>query len=147
MNGEHGDEVPGIAGIAIRRAERGDLVGTMNVLDTALLAIGAPTVRERIEAGTVFVAIENGRVRGALVLSEALGEGSDVEIEAVAVRRRYRRRGIASALVERARRESERALIAEFDGRVRPFYETLGFQVRPTDDGRFRGHSANDRSE
>jgi len=133
--------------ISVRLADGADLPQVMNVLDWSRLDIGAERVGERIDAGRVLVASEAGenseRLRGALVLS---GPGDDThsetEIEAIAVRRRDRNRGIASALVERARREVEGALVAAFDVRVRPFYASLGFEIHSMDDGRFRGRDA-----
>ncbi len=64
-----------------------------------------------------------GAVVGALVL-----EGD--RIEAVAVRRRRRNAGIGSALVAAAAERRER-LVARCDPDVRPFYESLGFDVAP----------------
>lgn len=136
-----------IPGVSVRRARNEERPRVMNVFDQALLDIGAETVGERIEDNRVLVASEAGgngeRLRGALVLSGPRDDAdSEVEIEAIAVRRRYRNRGIASALVERTRRETEGPLVAEFDGRVRPFYASLGFDVHPLGDGRFRGRDA-----
>lgn len=120
---------------SIRRAVAEDLPAVMNVLDGSLLDCPAASVRERIGAGTVLVAIEGERVRGALVLSGT--DGPESEIEAIAVRRRYRGQGIGTALIERTRCRT--TLVAEFDERVRPFYESLGFRIRSIDDGRYRG--------
>lgn len=102
----------------------------------------------RLAAGDVLVATREGgdggdgdegqdtaRVLGALVL-EPRERGAHVA--AVAVRRRLRDRGVGTALVERAA-EREGRLSADFDERVRPFYDSLGFSVRAREDGRFRG--------
>lgn len=100
----------------------------MNVLDGALLTVTPTRVRE----GTTLVAVDEGRVLGALVLS-------DREIRAVAVRRSRRGQGIGTALVEAAAARRPR-LVAEFDPDVRAFYESLGFAVREADEaGRLRG--------
>lgn len=139
MNGKSDTTTTRAAGATIRLARSEDLADVMNTFDGALLDVGAERVRERIEAGEVFLASEEGRVRGAIVLSELGVENRASGIEAIAVRRRHRNRAIASALIERARREGERALIAEFDERVRPFYESVGFRVEPIGDDRFRG--------
>lgn len=143
---------PDISGVRVRPAADEELPGIMNLLDRALLDIGAERVGERIEAGAALVASDasdHGRpIYGALVLSEAghnvqSDTGTEIEfepeIEAIAVRRRYRGSGIGTALVERARRETSGRLVAAFDARVRPFYASLGFRVRPIGDGRFRG--------
>jgi ribosomal protein S18 acetylase RimI-like enzyme len=148
--------------VATRLADRKDWIGVMNVLDGALLDVDAKEVRERITADAVFVAQVSGseRVRGALVLAEAgtdhrrneLETGSDtetepeIEIDAIAVRRRYRDRGIGSTLVDRARRETDRVLVAAFDERVRPFYAALGFRITPIADSRFRGRDTSVQS-
>lgn len=74
------------------------------------------------------------RVVGVLVL-----DGECVEAVAVAPSRRGR--GVGTALVDAALARQGR-LVAEFDDTVRPFYESLGFAIEPTDDGsdgRFRG--------
>jgi GNAT superfamily N-acetyltransferase len=117
----------------VRTAGPADLPMVMNILDGALLAVEATEVREHIEDGTVLVAVEERRVLGACVLDGR-------EIEAVAVRRNRRGQGIGTALVEVAAESSEGDLTAEFDGRVHPFYDSLGFVVEPADEsGRFRG--------
>jgi len=146
-----------IPGISVRRTRDEELPRVMNVFDQALLDIDAETVGERIDADRVLVAseerVDGERIRGALVLSE-LGDDADsdpgsgieagTEIEAIAVRRRDRNRGIATALVERARRNTKEPLVAAFDARVRPFYASLGFDVRPIGDGRFRGRDTSE---
>jgi GNAT superfamily N-acetyltransferase len=101
----------------------------MNVLDGAMLDLGADLADD---ATTTLVACEMERVLGALVLD---GEA----IAAVAVRRSRRGQGIGTALVETAAGRRDR-LVAEYDGDVRGFYESLGFEIKPTsEDGRFRG--------
>jgi ribosomal protein S18 acetylase RimI-like enzyme len=136
--------------VIILLADREDWIGVMNVLDSALLDVDANEVRERIVADAVFVAQASGseRVRGALVLAEADDQesGSEIEIEAIAVRRRYRDRGIGSTLIDRARRETNRVLVAAFDERVRPFYAALGFRVAPIGDDRYRGRDTSVQS-
>lgn len=149
MNGENavGDDGSDVvtSPIPVRPADPDDLVAVMNVLDGSLMDIAASTVRERIAVDAVLVAGREDRVRGALVLSGTDAENSEREIEAIAVRRRHRKQGIGSALVAAARAETDGCLIAEFDARVRPFYDSLGFRVRPVDDvedGRFHGYDS-----
>lgn len=112
----------------VREARRDELAAAMSILDAAMLETG--DVRERIPGG-VLVAVEAGRVLGALVLA---GE----EIEAVAVRPGRRGQGVGTALVRAAAARRDR-LVAAFDADLRPFYEGLGFEVEPTVDGRCRG--------
>ncbi len=116
-----------------RTARPDELPVVMNILDMAMLTVDAAEIRERIEDGTVLVATDGGRVLGACVLDGR-------EIEAIAVRRNRRSQGIGTALVETAAEFSDEDVTAEFDGRVRPFYDSLGFAIEPADESeRFRG--------
>ncbi|WP_049913076.1 GNAT family N-acetyltransferase [Halococcus thailandensis] len=117
----------------IRLAHPAKCPAVMNVLDGASLAVDAATVRERIRANTVWIAVADDRLLGACVLD-------DREIDAIAVRRRRRGQGIGTRLVERAAAATAGDLRAEFHRRVRPFYDSLGFAIEPTDEpDRFRG--------
>lgn len=117
----------------IRLARPAELASVMNVLDGASLAIDADTVRERIGADAVWIAIADDRCLGVCVLDGR-------EIDAIAVRRRRRGQGIGTRLVERAAAATAGDLRAEFHRRVRPFYDSLGFTIEPTDEpDRFRG--------
>ncbi|WP_101295257.1 GNAT family N-acetyltransferase [Halegenticoccus soli] len=120
----------------VREADPDDLLDVMRVLDAAMLEADADAVRERIAAGEALVAEADGAVVGALAL-----DGS--RVEAVAVRRTRRGRGIGSALVEAAAVRTG-DLTAEFDPRVRPFYESLGFDVEPRS-RRLRGRLRRER--
>jgi GNAT superfamily N-acetyltransferase len=84
-----------------------------------------------VNRATLLVAVEEGRVLGALAL---VGD----RIDAVAVRMRRRGRGVGTALVEAATGRRE-LLHAEFDDAVAPFYESLGFSVEAVGGGRCRG--------
>ena len=120
---------PSDVGVRVREARPDERPGVMNVLDGAMLAVDADRVAS--DATTTLVACEADRVLGVLVLD---GE----TVLAVAVRRSRRGQGVGTALVEAAAARRER-LVAEFDERVRPFYGSLGFEVTPLGDGRFRG--------
>lgn len=117
---------------AVREATVDDLPDVLNVVDGAALRVDVDDLRERIAGGDVLVAVEEGRVLGTLVL-----DGD--RIAAVAVRRGRRDQGVGTALVEAAARRRER-LVAAFDARVRPFWESLGFDIEPADEPeRYRG--------
>ena len=96
------------------------------ILDAAMLRVEDAALEE----GTTLVAAVEGRLLGALVLD---GE----EIVAIAVRPGRRGQGVGTALVEAAADRRER-LTAGFDPGVRPFYESLGFEIE-CDDGQCRG--------
>ena len=106
-----------------RPAERATVRG---VLNAAMLSVDD----DALGRGTTLVAAADGRVVGALVLD---GE----HIAAVAVRPGRRGQGVGTALVEAAAARRDR-LTADFDSGVRPFYESLGFDVERSD-GRCRG--------
>ncbi|MFC4450763.1 GNAT family N-acetyltransferase [Halorussus aquaticus] len=149
--------------VRITCATADDRLGVRRVLDAAMLDV-REDLRDRIDAGDVLVADGERRdsenraakprdaeggdspILGALVLVG--GEDGSSRIDAVAVRRARRERGIGSALV-RAAAERRAPLTAEFDPGVRPFYEALGFEISPVeDDGeRLRGrYDADERA-
>jgi GNAT superfamily N-acetyltransferase len=111
--------------VQVREVRPGERDAALNVLDAAILET------DRADEGTLLVAVDEGRVVGALVL---VGN----RIDAVAVRRRRRGQGVGSALVEAAAEHRER-LVAAFDDGVRPFYESLGFTISEASPGRLRG--------
>lgn len=119
----------------LRTADPDDLPGVMNVVDGANLEADAETVGDRIEAGTVLVAEEGGPILGVLV-AEAHGDWAFVE--AIAVRRSRRGKGLGTTLVREAT-ERFGPLIADFDADRRLFYQSLGFRIEPLGEGRFRG--------
>lgn len=134
----------------VRPATTDDALDVRRILDAAMLEFAA--LEERIDAEDVLVATDGaGRVRGAIVLepevSAVVTEGiastagddpRGAHVDAIAVRRRHRGRGIGSALVERALHREGR-LTAHFDDGVRPFYEALGFEIVSLDDDRYAG--------
>ena len=148
------DAVNRDAGVAVREATADDRVGVRRVLDAAMLEV-RDDLGQRLDTGDVLVASEERAaesdgaetpVLGALVLvpaDEARRDAANIEaahIDAVAVRRARRGRGVGTALV-RAAAERRGPLTAEFDPGVRPFYESLGFDIEPVggDTDRFRG--------
>jgi len=121
-------------GVAVRPATDADLPAVLNVLDGAALETDYDRVSDRVPADDVFVAVpedDPDRVLGACVLDGA-------EVLAIAVRLRRRDQGIGTALLGNAARDRER-LLAQCDADVIPFYESLGFDVRRLDDGRYVG--------
>jgi sulfur carrier protein ThiS/predicted N-acetyltransferase YhbS len=116
---------------AVRPAAPDDHLDVMRIVDGAALAADADAIRERIERGEALVATVDGSVVGALVRDGG-------RVTAVAVRRRWRDRGIGRALVVAALDDCGR-LVAAFDSGVRPFYASLGFEIERGDDGRLRG--------
>lgn len=141
--------------VEVRAATADDSLGVCRVLDAAMLEV-REDLSARIAAGDVLIAenAENSNrdapVLGALVLvpydrAAVAGDQHEkhtdaVHIDAVAVRRARRGRGVGSALVQAAAERTPR-LTAEFDPSVRPFYESLGFEIEAvTGDGdRLRG--------
>ena len=117
----------------VREATPEDRLDVRRVLDAAMLDV-REDLPERIDSGDVLVAAEDGSVLGALVLVQV--DDCVAHVDAVAVRRARRARGVGSALVRRAV-EHEGRLTAEFDPAVRPFYASLGFEISPVegDDG------------
>ena len=117
---------------AVREAAVADLPDVLNIIDGAALRVDVDGLRERIASEDVLVAVEEGRVLGTLVL-----DGD--RVAAVAVRRGRRDQGVGAALVEAAADRRDR-LVAECDARVRPFWESLGFDIEPAEEpDRYRG--------
>lgn len=108
-------------GARIRPATIGEATAAIDVLDRAILAFERSAVRAGIIADDVLVAVLDDEIRGVLLLDGP-------EITAVAVDRPVRDRGIGSALV-RAAAERRDHLEARFPADVRPFYESLGFEI------------------
>jgi GNAT superfamily N-acetyltransferase len=134
-----------VTDVTVREATPDELASVLGVLDGAALETDADRVRAGIDRGDVLVAVpagaaggtdgaassDSGTPVGALVL-----DGS--EIANVAVRRRRRGQGIGTALVEAAAAGRD-SLVARFDGDVRQFYESLGFETERVEEGRYRG--------
>lgn len=127
--------MPAASGVAVRPAGPRDHLGVMRVLDGANLEVDAAVVEDRIDAGTVLVADDANRVVGALL--GVPREGTGMHVEAIAVRRRRRARGIGSRLVGAAVGRW-RPLTADFDPGVKPFYDALGFDCERRGE-RYRG--------
>lgn len=134
--------------VDVRAAVEDDLPAVMNVLDAAMLDVSAADVRDRIAHGEgVLVAVEGGRVLGACLVDATGGrddeDRSPARVDAIAVRPRRRGQGIGAALVEAAV-DRWGPLTAEFDEDVRPFYESLGFEVERASEGRAHGYRRDD---
>jgi N-acetylglutamate synthase-like GNAT family acetyltransferase len=116
----------------IRPARPADHGRAVELLDAAMLAVDGDRVRDRIDRGGVLVAEADGRVVGVCVLAD---RGAATEIAQIAVHRSRRARGIGRRLVAAAATETDGPLTATFRRQVRPFYESLGFEVAPATEG------------
>lgn len=110
----------------VREAAPTEATTARSILDAAMLAVDEAT----FEGATVLVATEDDRILGAAVLA-------DGAVDAIAVRPGRRGQGIGTALVEAAA-ERRTPLTVRFDPPVRPFYESLGFDIECTE-SRCRG--------
>ncbi|AGN02346.1 acetyltransferase [Salinarchaeum sp. Harcht-Bsk1] len=136
--------VGGARSPVVRVATTADHVAVSRVLDGALLEVDG--LRTRLEDGTVLVATLEGTsdaVVGTLVVAPEGPTNLDppadwpdaAHLRAIAVRRKRRRSGIGTALLDAAR-ERWSPLVADFDADVEPFYEALGAECQETPDGR-----------
>jgi GNAT superfamily N-acetyltransferase len=128
--------------VTVRVASPSDRVAVSRVLDGALLEVD--DLGDRLEAGEVLLAEDGGTAVGALVVAEAgpterslLADwpASAVHVRAIAVRRKRRRSGIGTALLERAR-DRWAPLVADFDADVAGFYADISVETRVDADGR-----------
>ncbi|WP_254864609.1 GNAT family N-acetyltransferase [Halovivax gelatinilyticus] len=145
---------------SVRPATDDDALDVRRVLDAAVLAYDG--LDARIEAdGALVATTRETTIAGVILLDPEpstvvtgwdefrgpLAEfGAGAHIDAIAVRKARRGRGVGTRLVETAL-DREGWLTAHFAGSVRPFYEALGFEVRPLADERFagvRGHRGDD---
>lgn len=103
--------------VEVREARPDEEATVRGILNAAMLEVDD----DPVERSVVLVAVDDGRIVGTLVLDAA-------EIDAVAVRPGRRGQGVGSVLVAAAvaRRET---VTAAFDRSVRPFYESLGFDI------------------
>ncbi|QAU12965.1 GNAT family N-acetyltransferase [Halorubrum sp. BOL3-1] len=130
------------ADVAVEPATPDDRLDILRVLDAAMLETDADTVADRIAAGDALVArsTRTGGVVGALVATRP--DPARLHVDAVAVRRSRRGRGIGSALVAAAVRRGESdshvdRVTSGFDAELSRFYEGVGFSVDDdADEGR-----------
>jgi len=121
---------------AIETASPDDRLGILRVLDAAMLETDPESVDAAIDARDGLIARfkRTDAVVGALVATRP--EPDRLHVDAVAVRRARRGKGIGSALVagavRRAKRDPEIDLVtAEFDPKLEGFYTDLGFDAIP----------------
>ncbi|MFC5133322.1 MULTISPECIES: GNAT family N-acetyltransferase [Haloferacaceae] len=126
-------------GVGVETATPDDRLDVLRVLDAAMLETDADGLIDRIDAGDVLVARfeRTGSVVGALVTTRP--EPGRRHVDAVAVRRARRGRGIGSALVAGAVRAAESdpetdRVTAAFDAELEAFYVDLGFVIESTGD-------------
>ena len=121
--------------MTVRPATDGESETAIGILDAAALETDPEAVRASVAADRTLVAVVEERVLGAAVcLPTAERDERGLVLDAIAVRPGRRGQGIGTALVERALERFDR-VEATFDDRVRPFYESLGFEIEPTEDG------------
>lgn len=109
----------------VREAADGDVVDVLRILDAAMLAIDYGTVATAIDRGDALVATDDERVVGAVVLSS---REDGAHVEAIAVQRERRDRGIGRRLIDAASDRNDR-LTADFRGEIEPFWASLGFSI------------------
>lgn len=125
----------------VRSARSADCDAAVELLDAAMLEVDPEAVRRQIEAGETLVADAGTRLVGVCVLNPG---AEATEITQIAVHRSRRARGLGRELVEAAAARTDGPLTATFRAQVRPFYEAVGFEIEPADEGenqggRFRG--------
>jgi GNAT superfamily N-acetyltransferase len=124
------------ADVTVEPATPDDRLDVLRILDAAMLETDADAVTDRIAADDALVA-RSARTDGVVGALVALRPAPDrLHVDAVAVRRARRGRGIGAALVAAAVRRGARdpavaVVTAAFDADLRAFYEGLGFSVRP----------------
>ncbi|MFC6786957.1 GNAT family N-acetyltransferase [Halobaculum halobium] len=126
-DGESGSDV------SVRAARDDETEAIRRLFDAAVLTVPVD-LSDRVGGGDALVALRGTERRagadrdviGALVL-----DGSHVD--AVAVRRSRRADGVGTALVAAAGDRVDGPLTATFRSQVRPFYESLGFEVEERD--------------
>jgi GNAT superfamily N-acetyltransferase len=113
--------------VAIRPATAEEQSTVMAIIDGAALRTSLTRIERAIAEDAVLVATpaDADRVLGALAL-----DGQ--EVLNIAVRPRRRGQGIGRALIEAATERRGR-LVVECNADLRPFYESVGFDVRESD--------------
>jgi GNAT superfamily N-acetyltransferase len=130
----------------VREATVGDAEGVIRLLDAAMLEVDGERTRDRVRAGKALVAVVRGhsreerrastdadttaredRIVGACIVGTS--SAGPREIEQIAVHRSRRARGIGTTLVDAAATRTDGPLVARFREDVRPFYESLGFEI------------------
>jgi GNAT superfamily N-acetyltransferase len=120
----------------IREARPDEHLTVRSIFDVAMLDV------PDFPAKKLIVAAADDRVLGGMAV-ETDGFGERGEIHAIAVRPRRRGQGVGSQLVGEAERRWD-PVVAEFDERVRPFYEALDFDIESVGGSRFRGRKPGD---
>ena len=124
--------------VTIEPATADDRLDVLRVLDASMLETDADTLTTRIAAGDVLVARfdRTGAVVGALVATRPAP--NRLHVDAIAVRRQRRGRGIGSTLVASMVRYARgdpdvEHVTAAFDASLAEFYTGIGFTVGPTE--------------
>jgi ribosomal protein S18 acetylase RimI-like enzyme len=144
----------------VREATDGDADEVVRLLDAAMLDFDRERARERVRAGNTLVAVLRGHNREERVSADADTAGREdrivgacilgasptgpAEIEQIAVHRSRRGRGIGTTLVDAAATRTDNPLVARFREGVRPFYESLGFEIDAAESGGSAANSSGD---
>lgn len=120
-----------VVDVTVREATETDQLDVRRLIDAAMLVVD--DLDSRLADGTVLLACDgSNRVMGTIVLEEEY-------VVAIAVTRSLRGQGIGTRLIETALDRTGR-LVAEFERELRPFYQSLGFDIGPAaGEDRLRG--------
>ncbi|UIP00137.1 GNAT family N-acetyltransferase [Halobaculum sp. CBA1158] len=148
MTGEGGGDRDGDdTAASIRPARDDDDDAVRRLLDAAMLSV-PDDLAERVAGGDALVAVDDdttGEAEGPAVIGAIVLD--DGHIDAVAVRKRRRADGVGTAIVAAAAERTDGSLTATFRPGVRPFYESLRFEIETCGerDGRLLGTLPADR--
>lgn len=113
-----------MTGFKIRTAKEAEIAEIASIFDAAALQTEIESLTTAIQSGDALVAARpTGPILGAIFLA-----GN--QITAIAVRPGRRGQEIGTVLVDACAGRHDK-LLARFDPSVRPFWESVGFEVKP----------------
>ncbi|MFB6185480.1 MAG: GNAT family N-acetyltransferase [Halobacteriaceae archaeon] len=119
----------------IRTAVKSELPRVLFLLESGLLSVSMGEIAHQIHSEQVLVALSDDNIIGVIVVSP---DGEIAEIDHIIVQKDHRNEGIGRNLVSRACNRWG-PLTAEFRAAVKPFYQSLGFDIKKINN-RYRGH-------